>query len=106
VTASRAGDCRFRLAAYLHYHPLYGLMSSRYHRVIAINAHIVGEGLHLTSVTQLSGHSCPAAHPPLTRFRANGSHYFLPKRGGGGLCVLFDASCGTPMLFTPSFALF
>ena len=29
-------------------------MSSRYRRAIAIDAHIIGEGLHLTSVTQLS----------------------------------------------------
>jgi hypothetical protein len=52
------------LAAYPHYRPLDGLMSSRYRRAIAIDAHIAGEGLRLTSMTQLSRLSSLAAHPP------------------------------------------
>jgi hypothetical protein len=45
--------------------PLSRLMSSRYRRAGAIDAHIVGEGLRLTSMTQLSRHYCLAVHPPL-----------------------------------------
>jgi hypothetical protein len=40
------------------------LMSSRYRRAVAINAHIIGEGLHLTSIPELSG---LIALPPFPR---------------------------------------
>src|ERR1700730_18123641 len=69
-----SGSCHFGLVAYPHSHPLYGLMSSRYRRVSAIDAHIVGEGLHLTSMTQLSRFTPCRPSPALLRFRANGSH--------------------------------
>ena len=71
-----AGVAASGLAAYPHYRPLDGLMSSRYRRAIAIGAHLTGEGLHLTSMTQLSRCFHLAAPPPtLLWFRANGSHF-------------------------------
>jgi hypothetical protein len=51
------------------------LMSSRYRRASAIDAHIIGEGLHLTSVTQLSRYS----HTPLT-IPIIGTYDFSAKR--------------------------
>jgi hypothetical protein len=60
-----AGVAALELAAYPHSRPLYGLMSSRYRRASAIGAHIAGEGLHLTSMTQLSRRCRLAAHPLL-----------------------------------------
>jgi hypothetical protein len=70
--ASRS--CHFGLVAYPHYRPLSRLMSGRYGRAIAIDAHIVGEGLHLTSMTQLSRFTPCRPSPAFLRFRANGSH--------------------------------
>jgi hypothetical protein len=69
-----SGGCLLRLDAYPHYRPLYGLMSGRYHRAIAIDAHIVGEGLHLPSMTQLSRFFTLPSIPRYKRFRTNGSH--------------------------------
>ena len=59
-----AGMAASELAAYPHSRPLHRLMSSRYCGASAIGAHITGEGLHLTSMTQLSRHCCLAVHPP------------------------------------------
>ena len=52
--------------------------SSRYTRAIAIDAHIFGEGLHLTSMTQLSGCFAPCL-PSRTHafFRQNESHFYI-----------------------------
>jgi hypothetical protein len=64
MTASRAGSCRFRLAAYPHVRPASPIDVQSLQGGRAIGAHIEGSGLRLTSMTQLSGHSCLAAHPP------------------------------------------
>jgi len=46
-----------------HSHPLYGLRSSRYRRVSAITVRISGQGLHLTSIPQLSRYCYLVIHP-------------------------------------------
>jgi hypothetical protein len=52
-------------------------MSSRYERAGAIDAHIIGKGFHLTSMTQLSRFFFSlATHPRIAAFRVNGSHLF------------------------------
>jgi hypothetical protein len=83
-----SGDCFCGLVAYPPYRPLSRLMSSRYRRAIAIDAHIVGEGLHLTSMTQLSRFSPCRPSPVTSGF------------GRTGRTVHFSVAQGTTHLFS------